>query len=419
MRALRDRAHGDRPPPRRAARRPRRVGLASRSLALVRWARADARRRRPLRHRARPRLQRRHASPPRCCGSPARRCSTTSGPPSSTTSTAASRARWWCPTRSRPERLARYGAHGQAARLRGPQGGVLPGRLRARRGGARASSALDRAPPDRGRAHAAGGVALPPLRERPVRRACSSACARPPPSDGLQAVVLPRVDVPARGSCAAMPGFIVPEHAIDAQSLIAFADLVISAGGTMNREAVALGTPVYTTFAGPPRGGRRAPDRRGPAAHARRAPERARRCGRERGEPRRPRVRRDPRVLVELLLSPLWPAPAAAPRVHAVEVASGPYNPCNAPTDPLGGPSAPPPLAAAAGSGRGAGRARVLPRLPAALQQRPAALLRAPARSTIWWVLARQPAGAGALRASTSAAGATPASATTRRSCGR
>ncbi len=47
-----------------------------------------------------------------------------------------------------------------------------------------------------------------------------------------------------------MPGFVVPEHAIDAQSLIAHADLVISAGGTMNREAVALGTPVYTTFQG-------------------------------------------------------------------------------------------------------------------------------------------------------------------------
>ncbi len=43
---------------------------------------------------------------------------------------------------------------------------------------------------------------------------------------------------------------IVPERAIDAQSLIAYADLVVSAGGTMNREAVALGTPVFTTFAG-------------------------------------------------------------------------------------------------------------------------------------------------------------------------
>ena len=43
---------------------------------------------------------------------------------------------------------------------------------------------------------------------------------------------------------------IVPDKAIDAQSLIAYADLVVSAGGTMNREAVALGTPVFTTFTG-------------------------------------------------------------------------------------------------------------------------------------------------------------------------
>ena len=55
-----------------------------------------------------------------------------------------------------------------------------------------------------------------------------------------------RRDRAARG-----PGsLVVPERAIDAQSLIAFADLVVSAGGTMNREAVALGTPVYTIFSG-------------------------------------------------------------------------------------------------------------------------------------------------------------------------
>jgi predicted glycosyltransferase len=42
----------------------------------------------------------------------------------------------------------------------------------------------------------------------------------------------------------------VPARAIDAQSLIAHADLVVSAGGTMNREAVALGVPVYTIFSG-------------------------------------------------------------------------------------------------------------------------------------------------------------------------
>ena len=39
----------------------------------------------------------------------------------------------------------------------------------------------------------------------------------------------------------AEPSLRVPEGTIDAQSLIAYADLVVSAGGTMNREAVALG----------------------------------------------------------------------------------------------------------------------------------------------------------------------------------
>jgi uncharacterized protein len=61
-----------------------------------------------------------------------------------------------------------------------------------------------------------------------------------------QTVVLPRT--PAQR--AELAAFIVPERAIDAQSLVAYADLVVSAGGTMNREAVALGTPVFTTFEG-------------------------------------------------------------------------------------------------------------------------------------------------------------------------
>ncbi|HVY79165.1 MAG TPA: DUF354 domain-containing protein [Solirubrobacterales bacterium] len=69
--------------------------------------------------------------------------------------------------------------------------------------------------------------------------------------DSVQAVVIPRTErqgeeVRAIGAA----NLIVPARAIDAQSLIALADLVVSAGGTMNREAVALGTPVFTTFAG-------------------------------------------------------------------------------------------------------------------------------------------------------------------------
>ena len=66
-----------------------------------------------------------------------------------------------------------------------------------------------------------------------------------------QAVVIPRTE--SQGAAVRGMGtanLIVPERAVDAQSLIAFADLVVSAGGTMNREAVALGTPVFTTFAG-------------------------------------------------------------------------------------------------------------------------------------------------------------------------
>jgi uncharacterized protein len=65
------------------------------------------------------------------------------------------------------------------------------------------------------------------------------------------AVVIPRTerqraDVRERGDRS----LIVPDAAIDAQSLIAYSDLVVSAGGTMNREAVALGVPVYTIFSG-------------------------------------------------------------------------------------------------------------------------------------------------------------------------
>jgi len=70
-------------------------------------------------------------------------------------------------------------------------------------------------------------------------------------ADNVQAVVLPRTEEQrdyVRG--LELPSVTVPDHAVDAQSLIAFADLVVSAGGTMNREAAALGVPVYTTYGG-------------------------------------------------------------------------------------------------------------------------------------------------------------------------
>ena len=70
-------------------------------------------------------------------------------------------------------------------------------------------------------------------------------------SEDVQAFVLPRTEEQreyVRG--LALPSIILPDGAVDAQSLIALADLVVSAGGTMNREAAALGVPVYTTYGG-------------------------------------------------------------------------------------------------------------------------------------------------------------------------
>jgi predicted glycosyltransferase len=69
--------------------------------------------------------------------------------------------------------------------------------------------------------------------------------------DRVHAVVVPRT--PEQRDYVRsleLPSLVIPEGAVDAQSLIAFADLVVSAGGTMNREAAALGVPVYTTFGG-------------------------------------------------------------------------------------------------------------------------------------------------------------------------
>jgi predicted glycosyltransferase len=122
--------------------------------------------------------------------------------------------------------------------------------------------------------------------------------------EGVQPVVLPRIDA-QRAELRSLGGFNVPERAVDAQSLIAFADLVISAGGTMNREAVALGTPVYTTFEGRPG----AVDERLIAeGRLRRLTSAAQLRIAKRDPAAAPaRVRRDPRVLVDLLLSPIRP----------------------------------------------------------------------------------------------------------------
>ena len=120
----------------------------------------------------------------------------------------------------------------------------------------------------------------------------------------VHAVVLPRTAEQREAIRArSLPSLVVAGHAIDAQSLVALSDLVVSAGGTMNREAVALGTPVWTTFEG----------RLGAVDEALIAAGRLRRLERaddvelvrRERDPASARVRRDPALIVGLLLSPL------------------------------------------------------------------------------------------------------------------
>jgi uncharacterized protein len=67
-----------------------------------------------------------------------------------------------------------------------------------------------------------------------------------------QVVVLARTDEQRNALRALDPNLIVPDRAVDGRSLAALADLVVSAGGTMIREAAVLGTPVWSIFEGRP-----------------------------------------------------------------------------------------------------------------------------------------------------------------------
>jgi uncharacterized protein len=121
--------------------------------------------------------------------------------------------------------------------------------------------------------------------------------------EDVHALVLPRTPEQrdyVRG--LELPTVIVPDGAVDAQSLIAFADVVVSAGGTMNREAAALGVPVYTTYGGRLGGVDEQLIREGrlrPLTDPR-ALDLAKRT-----DPSGLRVRRDPQVMLDLLLSAL------------------------------------------------------------------------------------------------------------------
>jgi predicted glycosyltransferase len=119
--------------------------------------------------------------------------------------------------------------------------------------------------------------------------------------DSVHAIVLPRTDE-QRDYVRSLdlPSVLVPDEAVDSQSLIALSDVVVSAGGTMNREAVALGVPVYTTYGGRLGGVDERLIREG---HLRPLTDpRALELG-KRAPAGQERVRRDPQVLLDLLLS--------------------------------------------------------------------------------------------------------------------
>jgi predicted glycosyltransferase len=124
----------------------------------------------------------------------------------------------------------------------------------------------------------------------------------------VHAIVLPRTfEQRQLVESMELPSLIVPPGAVEAQSLVALADLVVSAGGTMNREAAALGTPVYTTYGGRLGGVDEALIREGrlrPLTDPRALPLR------KRGEGAAP-TRRDPELLVETILGTVGESPPA------------------------------------------------------------------------------------------------------------
>ncbi len=73
---------------------------------------------------------------------------------------------------------------------------------------------------------------------------------------GARAVLLPRNKSQEQALRASNPEWfangttVVPQRAVDGLNLLWFSDLVVSGGGTMNREAAALGIPVYSIFRG-------------------------------------------------------------------------------------------------------------------------------------------------------------------------
>ncbi|HEX2161909.1 MAG TPA: DUF354 domain-containing protein [Thermoleophilaceae bacterium] len=207
-----------------------------------------------------------------------------------------------------PERLHRYGARGKVRGYPGlkeeyyladfePDAAVLEEL------GLEASEpiAVVRTPPDASLYHRHESSVFPRVLERLRDRAQTVVLPRTPRQrQEIAAIAADRSAQDPASSASDAARLIVPDRAIDAQSLIAHADLVVSGGGTMNREAVALGAPVFTTFEG----------RLGAVDERLLADGRLRRLENpeqvevvKRAAPSADRIRRDPRVLAEMLLS--------------------------------------------------------------------------------------------------------------------
>jgi len=98
-------------------------------------------------------------------------------------------------------------------------------------------------------------LARPPAREALYHRfeneLFDELLARLSSREDARIILLPRTDAQRREYAKrAWPNMIMPQSALDAANLIAAADLVVSAGGTMNREAAALGVPAVSIYAG-------------------------------------------------------------------------------------------------------------------------------------------------------------------------
>ena len=68
-------------------------------------------------------------------------------------------------------------------------------------------------------------------------------------NENVRVILLPRNEA-QREAYAGKARLIIPAAPLDGANLIAASDLVISAGGTINREAAALGVPAASIYAG-------------------------------------------------------------------------------------------------------------------------------------------------------------------------